>query len=181
MYMEIPCSHRIDILATASQHFECLTGGVWKEPGSWNRQCLGLSDSGFGSSCLELGSQDWGLWTGSCGCCCHVSSLPPIFFIMPSPNPRVQSFAGHPLLFCSSPHVSPPAWSLPIQGPPLPTARAPKEGCCKMKTVLFQLFLPQMQAPETREAPGACGSECVCVPAWKGTTLHSRVADLMLV
>lgn len=67
-----------------------------------------------------------------------------------------------PCFFALLPHVSPPARSLPIQGPPLPTARAPKEGHWKMKIVLFQIFLPQMQAPETREAPGACGSDCVC-------------------
>lgn len=32
-----------------------------------------------------------------------------------------------------------------------------------MKPVLFSLLLPQTQAPETREAPGACGSECACL------------------
>jgi len=62
MYMEIPCSHRSDIPATVSQHFGCPTGGVWKEPGSWKGWCLGLSDNGFPSSCIE-----WAVKTGACG------------------------------------------------------------------------------------------------------------------
>ena len=44
-----------------------------------------------------------------------------------------------------------------------------------MKTVLFQLSLPQMQAQETREALGACGSECACAcPGGDYPALSSR-------
>lgn len=65
------------------------------------RGSAGLSENEFIFSCIELGSQEQGCeWVAVA-----VSSLPPILFIVPFPNPSVQSFTGHPLLFHSpSPH-----------------------------------------------------------------------------
>lgn len=161
--MGISCSQRSGIPNTVSQHFGCPTGGVWKEPASRKQQCLGILMMAFLPVASSWAVKTVGPMEGHLWLCSHVSSLPPTLSITPSPNPCAQSLAEPLLLFCSIPPSPPTCLISTHPRTPPPPAQAPKEGHCKMKPVLFSLFLPQTQAPETREAPGACGSECACL------------------
>lgn len=153
MSVEIPWSHRNHLPAMLSQHFVCLTGDVWKEPGSWKGQCWAFWKWLY-FQLHWVGQSSLGLWVGSCG---HV--LPSSYsFHRAFPQPKFSELYRSSLAFLLSISTSSNQPNLfPSKDPLLPTTRSPKKVTGRRTVFDSSLSSLKCKKPERpRDHVGVC-------------------------